>query len=358
MGDDDRLAEAYCRRGLGLAQTGDDRAALDAYDEAVVLAQRAGDLRVQALAMGLKVLSLSRLNAREDAARTAEAALACAEMLGDEATLVRVLTNVSTYYMESGDIARGVKMARHQAAVTHRLGDRTGEMIALGNLGYCQLLLGLYCAGRTALEEALGLARANGARREGAYWLLNLALAHLRCGDASAAERAVEQASGEFSSIDDRFGTAVSASYLGLVREKQGQLQGATKCYAEAAEALATMGMAGYAHDASAGLARCALAQEELGAAGRHAVDLWGYLKTQGAGGMEFPGWAYSTCVEVFDTLGDLPSARAAAEAGCAELMRRAERISEPEWRASYLENVPEHRALRAKWEQLHTNRR
>jgi class 3 adenylate cyclase/tetratricopeptide (TPR) repeat protein len=358
MGDDERLAEAYCRRGFALAQTGDDRAALDIYDEALGLARRAGVLRLQALAMGLKVLSLSHLNASEDAAKTAEAALACAEALGDEATLVRVLTNVSVYYTESGDIARGVKMARHQAAITHRLGDRTGEMIALGNLGYGQLLLGLYDNGRTALEEALRLARANGARRAGAYWLLNLALAHLRCGDAGAAGRTLEQARGEFSSVGDRFGTAVGASYLGLVRESQGALPGAAQCYGEATEALTRMGMVGFANDARAGLARCALAQEELGAAGRHAVDLWSYLRTQGAGGMEFPGWAYSTCVEVFDTLGDLPNAGSAAEAGYAELVRRAERISEPEWRASYLENVPEHRALRAKWEQLQTNRR
>jgi hypothetical protein len=187
---------------------------------------------------------------------------------------------------------------------------------------------------------------------------LNLALAYLRCGDAGAAGQALEQASGEFSSIGDRFGMAVSKSYLGLVRESQGQLHGAMSCYTEAAESLAAMGMTGYAHDACAGLARCALAQEELGAAGKHAVDLWGYLSAHGAGGMEFPMWAYSTCVEVFDTLGDLSRARCVAEAGYAELSRRAERISEPEWRASFLENVPEHRVLRAKWEQLHTNRR
>jgi hypothetical protein len=73
---------------------------------------------------------------------------------------------------------------------------------------------------------------------------------------------------------------------------------------------------------------------------------------------MEFPVWAYRVCAEVFDTLGDLTCARAAVEAGYAELMQRAARISEPEWRASYLENVPEHRAMGAMWEQLHTNRR
>jgi len=356
MGDDDRLAEAYYRRGFGLAQTGDDRAALEAYDEAVVLARRAGNLRLQALALGLKAVSLSHLNAMENAAQTAEAALACAERLGDEATLVRVLTNVSVYYTESGDIARGVKMARHQAAITHRLGDRTGEVIALGNLGYGQILLGMYEAGRVALEEALQLARANGTRREGAYWLLNLALAHLRCGAAGAAGQALDEARAEFSAVGDRFGMAVGVSYLGLVRESQGELRGAALCYAEAAEALAAMGMAGFAHDAGAGLARCALAQEELGAAGRHAVDLWAYLCAHGADGMEFPGWAYSTCVEVFDTLGDLPGARAAVEAGYADLMRRAGRISEAEWRASYLENVPENRAIGAMWEQLHSN--
>ena len=33
--------------------------------------------------------------------------------------------------------------------------------------------------------------------------------------------------------------------------------------------------------------------------------------------------------------------------------MERAEKISDPEWRKSFLENIPEHRALVDMWERM-----
>jgi hypothetical protein len=38
-------------------------------------------------------------------------------------------------------------------------------------------------------------------------------------------------------------------------------------------------------------------------------------------------------------------------EAGYRDLMARADKFTDPEWRQSFLDNIPEHRALVAQWE-------
>ena len=61
---------------------------------------------------------------------------------------------------------------------------------------------------------------------------------------------------------------------------------------------------------------------------------------------MEFPTRAYLTCADVFEALGEAEPAHAAIEAGYHEVIRRADRISNADWRESFLDRVPEHRAI------------
>jgi hypothetical protein len=62
---------------------------------------------------------------------------------------------------------------------------------------------------------------------------------------------------------------------------------------------------------------------------------------------------AYESCALVFESAGDSAAHQAIVEASYGELMKRAQRISDDTWRDSYLHNVPEHRALVARWEKL-----
>jgi hypothetical protein len=81
-------------------------------------------------------------------------------------------------------------------------------------------------------------------------------------------------------------------------------------------------------------------------------TELWNALATGAAKG-EFPLLSYQTCADLFDALGDAEQARAAIEAGYRELMARAKKISDPEWRKAFLNDVPEHRAMVEMWEQI-----
>jgi hypothetical protein len=59
----------------------------------------------------------------------------------------------------------------------------------------------------------------------------------------------------------------------------------------------------------------------------------------------------YRTCSEVFDALGEVENAQAVIENCHQSLMEFANTINVPEWRQSFLENVPDHRALIEMWE-------
>jgi hypothetical protein len=103
--------------------------------------------------------------------------------------------------------------------------------------------------------------------------------------------------------------------------------------------------------DCTAGLARCSLAQGQLEAAREFALEVWNHLSVHGPDGLELPTLCYQTCADIFDALGESENSRAAIEAGYRDLMVRAEKISDVEWRKSFLDNVSEHRAIVELWE-------
>jgi tetratricopeptide (TPR) repeat protein len=293
----------------------------------------------------------------ETAARTAEDALARAEALGDERALASTLRSTAGHYLESGHIARALHAYRRHIEIDHRLGNRAVEAGGRVNEGYTLLQLGLYKTGRVALERALELAEAIGSRRQRAYSLQNLGLAHIRSGDGRTARQILDRSLVDMVAVDDGFGRASSIGYIGYVLEASGDVAGAARRYEEAKGIFTDLGVVGSTIDCWAGLARCALAQGRLDDARRDAEGIFHYLTTTGPKGMESPTWAYLTCAEIFDALDEPAQARAAVEAGYEELMGRAEKIDDPEWRRSFLESVREHRAIIDLWERLSAGR-
>jgi tetratricopeptide (TPR) repeat protein len=293
----------------------------------------------------------------DTAARTAEDALARAEALGDERALASTLRSTAGYYLESGHIARALKAYRRHVEIDHRLGNRAVEAGGRVNEGYTLLQLGLYKSGRATLERALELAEAIGSRRQRAYSLQNLGLAYLRSGDGRTARQILDRSLVDMVAVDDAFGRASSIGYIGYVLEASGDVAGAARRYEEARGIFSDLGVVRPTIDCWAGLARCALAQGRLDDARRDAEGIFHYLMTTGPEGLESPSWAYQTCADIFDALNEAEKARAAVEAGFRELMERADKIDDAEWRRSFLENVPEHRAIVELWERLSADR-
>jgi predicted ATPase/class 3 adenylate cyclase len=348
--DDSKVAEAYQLQGYCLGSVGQYQEELEAYGNALAAARRAGDWRVEAEVLGQEVLCLSRMGMADRARQAAEEALNHARELGNDDVLVRCLSNVSIFYMEYGDLGRGATLREQQVAINRQLANRQHEAVGLTNLGYAYVQLGLHARAIDVLTRAVELAQGIGHRQYCAYGRLNLALALLRNGEPDRALAELEAAIPELEALQDRFGQAAGQSYLALVKEASGEHAGGLEQFTLAQGTLAEIGVQGYAHDAAAGSVRCLLALGGIEEAGQQAETLWGHLSDHGPGGMEFPILAYETCADLFAAVGDVERSRAAIEAGYRELMDRAERIGDPAWRISFLENVPEHQSVTERW--------
>lgn len=341
-------AEAHYRRSLYWDAMGNYRQALLDCETALDLTQHTPNLPLEARLLGWRVIYQNRLGDAAGAALTAQAVFERVANV-DEAAVSRALNNLAIYYVESGNLSRAVELHREQAALTHRLGDRAGEANALNNLGYDYVCLGMSLEAHDALEEAQRINQLIGARRELFYARLNLGLAYWRGGDLTTARQQLEQATRDLTASEDAFARAVGLSYLALTLAQSGDTAAAISCFSTAHQQLETLGVHGFAVDAQAGLARCYAALGQWDEARASAERVWAAVSEHGAQGLEFAAWAFLTCAEVFEAVGDRSRARAALDAGERELRARANQIGDTHWRAAFLENVPEHRALLAR---------
>jgi len=345
-GDDNWLAEAYYRAGYHIATGGEDQEALKSYETALVSAERAGNKKLETLILGTKTLSLTRLGEIEAASTAAEEALVRARALEDGPTLARTITNVALFHAEIGNNGRALELLEQQVSLTRTLGDRFGESIGLNNLGYNFLILGQYQKGLEILQQSLALTTTLGAKRISAYNRLNQALAHWRLGDGQAARPILAQAIADMVAVEDNFGQAVGYAYLAHVMESCGEPGLASQYFDEAKQALDHIGAHAYVNDALAGLARIELDQGRVEKACQYCREVSVYIEEHGAKGLEFPILAYTSCARVFQAAGELEAARTAVEDGYAELMDHADKIVDPIWRQSLLDNVSEHREI------------
>ena len=351
--DPKRLAQAYYRQAVYFESLGDDHKALEISQSALRAARKADNLSLEMLILPLMLVCQTRLGELKVASELADELLLRSEGLEDESVLARILTNIAVHYTETGDIGMAVELGERQIEINHRLGDRVGEAIGLGNVGYNHLQLGQFDKGRDALEQSMKLNEALGARRVRAYNLLNLGLCDWRNGDTESAQQITQQVLTEFEAIGDAFGRGTSLSYMALALEHMGDVKGATQYFTQAREILTELGVRGFEYDTIAGLARCSLVSGSNHEAQKFATELWDYLTHYHAKGMEFPIWAYQTCATVFEAIGDDKKYQDIIEAGYQILMTHADKISNAELRKSYLDIVPEHRAMIEMWNRI-----
>ncbi|MBI2893225.1 MAG: protein kinase [Deltaproteobacteria bacterium] len=228
-----------------------------------------------------------------------EAALAGFERTGDVRNASSQRTNLAYARAELGDFANAERDLRQVLAITERLGLRSTEAYALHNLGNVLVALGRLEEGRSFAERAVETgAQVSNPRIEGASRVYLSAMARQQ-GDLARAEQEARAAI--------------------LLLEQQPALKGL----------------------ALAGLARALGAQGQAQAAleaAREATDL---LDAQG-GFEDGESSVRLALIEALDAAGDRAAARAAALQARDRLLARAARISDPDWRRSFLSRVPD----------------
>ena len=351
FGDDNYLAEAYLRLATFGMRTGSQQVAAPAVRELLEAARRCGNERLEAKALALFAVGDLSLGDQPAVNQNIEEALRLSRRLGDENVLAFVLFRAAFCYNELGDFARCHPLQIEQIEMDHRLGNRSQEATGLGNMGSVYLALGLYKQARTAIEQASQITRALGNRRSLAYDLMNLGEIYLATGDLRKAHQLGEEALQEISPSQDTRGKVFALDDLGLFLLAMGDVPGASRRFSEGRELALSQDLVSQACESAAGLAACAVTQGQLDEARKYISEAWDYLKEHGWMGMGNPGTVYRTCADIFDALGEAEIAWAVIESGHQALMEVADKINLPAWRQSFLENVPDHRAIMEMWE-------
>ncbi len=348
LGDDQARAHAARRRSqLGL-RTGDFAAQEAAARDAMAFATRAGADESRLEAQRLLADALGAQGRFEEGQTLARAGLAEARALGYRRVEGIFLNALSYMAGLQDDQVAGLELDLQDLPIWRELGDKQGEIIALGNVGADWLWFGQLEEARRHLEEALRLCHAIGARQLETGPLVDLALLALWQGDAQRALEVATEATELAGAIQAREFEADAWCTRGDAEFALGRPQAAAVAF-ERAESLATAIGHGRRHQALAGRARVALEQGDLA----NAMGQVETLLARRAGGESWHGadarLVLCTCHQVLAQAGDPRAAELLASAH-AELQARADTVSDAALRASFLNNVPHHRTIAEAW--------
>ena len=191
LDDDCRRAEAAVRHAALASRTGDDKTGEAEGRRAMALATKAGDEELALRATQRVAIAMARRDEASAGRAMADVALARAQELGLLLAQAK-LANAGEICAEmQGDLVGMLRYTELGLSAFRRIGDRRGEAIGLGNLGFACLKLGDLIGARQHLEEALRLHRAQGNRAfEGNTLGVLLELAQRRGEDALALTQA------------------------------------------------------------------------------------------------------------------------------------------------------------------------
>ncbi|MFM9108444.1 MAG: ATP-binding protein [Chloroflexota bacterium] len=131
----------------------------------------------------------------DDAALAAyEDALGRLRLLGVQPDITNAINNLALLHGRQGDLPRAVALLEEALAYTRSIGDQRSEIDLLCNIGGRIEEQGDAARARAMLEEAMALARALGGDEEISQSAVHLGLVHEHLGDLAGARRLLEEA--------------------------------------------------------------------------------------------------------------------------------------------------------------------
>ena len=331
---------------------GDYSNANQALEQALQLAHAAGDLRREGDVLNNLGLVANDQHRFSEAITYYEQAQKIAQQVGDRAFEAALLANEGLVGLETGDFVRARANSEQAAALAAEYGDRMVQGIALINHAEAHRELGEYTQASADAVQALDLLRAIHYRWGEAIVLANTGRVALSLGHCEQALQNGEDAVTIAREIGSRHTQGEALLLMGGALTELGRLPEAEKAYTEAIAIWQELGDEIHTTQSQVGLASVLVArggQENQDAALAQIEDVVDALLRATSDEREKAGmvpiWIYLVCTTVLQAKQD-PRARQLIAKAAAELQSRAARIPDPASRFSYLENVPEHRAI------------
>ena len=225
------------------------------------------------------------------------------------------------------------------------------EANAWSDLGIIHYFVGELEQSETCLRRALALIREIDDQGGVGYTLGNLGQVLYEAGDLEAAEQALSDGLALAQTLEDRYLESFCLSHLGVVNLRS---ESPDLAAAKAGEALAMRQEIGLSLWTTADLATLALAHWASGdtqTAVEHAHRALAILDECGGEGPELPQRDYFACYQVLSAAGHTEVARRALESAHALVSAKADKITDPVLRQSFLERVQVNRQIVAEFE-------
>lgn len=227
----DEQARILTLLGAAYHSSGNDAAALEAYDDALGLLEGSSDGRVRSRAVaGIGVVYLARGEPQQAMDRFNEA-LQLSEAAGDRPGIVMALNNIGAVYKRRGEAGRALEYYERALDLRRQVGSKGEEATQLHNIATVHHDLSDY---RIALEyynQALEMSRAAGDRFGEAITLNSMGLAYRGLGEGGRAAECYRTALSLRRAIGDRAGESTTLNNLGLLSLSSGEWQGALDYY-------------------------------------------------------------------------------------------------------------------------------
>ena len=352
MDDDSRRAHVALRRSEIALLTADYSEQERAARTTMALAARTGDHALRLRAQRRLASATAHLGDYEAGQAMAQQGLAEARERGLRVNEASFLNTLSFIAVNRNDLMGCLELFQQTLPIDREVGDRRREANTLVNLGNAWLRLGQLAQARRDLEESLRLARANGDRTLECHPLFHLSALALWEGDDARALALARSAFDVAVSVEARNAEVYALIVLGNAELALGRHAAAAQAYQQARASALEIGDPGH-HDATAGLARVALAQGNVAAAMREVEGLLAHLSAGGTlDATEYPRLIELTCHQVLARGGDARAAEWLTRART-NLQAKAATIPDAAMRQGFLGNIPEHREIMAAWRQL-----
>jgi len=247
-----------------------------------------------------------------------------------------------------GQYTEALKAFSEALSIQQALGNRWWEAIAWNETGIVRMLVGEYRVALDSLNRALFIAREIAAEVGEAYIQVNLGQVLRDMAHFSEAEAALMSGLRFAIQRKDRHLEAICHSDLAFMHIGQENHKQAIDEAMQAQLIYAEIGMLYSATADFATAARSSLALGNLAEAGDYADRVLKLLSESGGDGPDFPHRDYWHCAQVLRAVGRLEDAENAVVMARRVLQDKAEKISDPLLRASFLENVSFNREILA----------
>jgi class 3 adenylate cyclase/predicted ATPase len=213
-----------------------------AYRQALELAIKSGDLKLQTLSQQALGNLLERQGDHDAALEWLKQARAGFAQLGDQAGVSDVLEDIGSVYWQQGDYEAARALTGESLKLCRALGDKMCIAHALQNLGNVAFDQDDYDAAQTLYQESLELWRELGNRLGAANLLSNLGLVARNHGSYEAARELFDESLNMRRELGDRWGIADSLNCLGDVAKNLGALDRAQALHEESWRLFQEMG--------------------------------------------------------------------------------------------------------------------